>query len=326
MCTDPLPNVRSRIEQLIKDIDSKYAGMVLSKAIPGVRLAFRLQKQLADPSRPVRGIRARENATAAQLDRSGMPKTINDAEAVLRGLYTSYRSNRQQRRNFLASVLRQFAESAREKLAIDEWIFVADNLAHFPYQVLDEPLYVIHTADGIISVAGQNILNAVREIIYPGKLAPDPDDEVSDLTTDKIYSNMPEDKSQLYALKHDSQACYILLCLKQYLMRAYGFKEDKLKEYGPSEGVKAYDKPLSRRAVGVFTPEFALRELRADDQRDTLEGHIKLAEHFDAFNRMFMQLDTEEDEKEDVPVTTNAVPDEDPDVVEGDEGVSQEDE
>lgn len=74
---------------------------------------------------------------------------------------------------------------------------MADNLAHFPYQVLDEPLYVIHTADSIISIAGQNILNAVREIIYPGRSAPSADDEISDLTTDKIYGTAGGARSNL---------------------------------------------------------------------------------------------------------------------------------
>jgi cohesin loading factor subunit SCC2 len=317
MCTDSVSIIRVRAEQLLKETDAKNGVMVASKAISGVRMAFRLQKQITDANKTVRGIRPRDNTAPTQLDaNTGLPKLFNDTEALLRCLYVSYRSSRPQRRAFLSNLLKLFSENTREKLTIDEWIFIADNIAHFPYQVMDEPLYVIHLADTIISIAGQNILTAVREIIYPGRAAPDSDD-VSDLTTDKIYGQMPEDKTQLYELKHNSQACYILLCVKSYLMRAYSFKEDKLKEYSPSVAAKVYDKALTRRNISVFTPESAIRELKADDNRNTLEGHIKLAEHFDAFNRMFMQLDLNDDVDRDEETTTNVPPDEETEDVEG---------
>ena len=41
---------------------------------------------------------------------------------------------------------------------------MADNIAFFPYSVADEPLYVIHTIDIIVSVAGSNILQSFREV------------------------------------------------------------------------------------------------------------------------------------------------------------------
>lgn len=59
----------------------------------------------------------------------------NDGQAILSGLYTSLRGNRSFRRSFLNSILRLFSEDSREKLSLEEWIFVADNIAMFPYQV-----------------------------------------------------------------------------------------------------------------------------------------------------------------------------------------------
>lgn len=44
---------------------------------------------------------------------------------------------------------------------------MADNLAHFSYQVMDEPLYVIHQADSIISISGQNILSSFKRLLTP---------------------------------------------------------------------------------------------------------------------------------------------------------------
>lgn len=42
---------------------------------------------------------------------------------------------------------------------------MADNLSFFPYQAADEPMFVVHNIDIIVSVAGSNILQAFKEVI-----------------------------------------------------------------------------------------------------------------------------------------------------------------
>ncbi|KIH54556.1 hypothetical protein ANCDUO_15299 [Ancylostoma duodenale] len=145
MTTDPLPIVRNRVEAMLRDIDAKYAGMIQSTATQGVRKAYQLQLHIRGTSsdgtqRAIRGIRACDVSpyatTNARIDPStGLPRHSNDGQAVLSGLYQRLRTNRQQRRSFLTSVLRLFSEDSREKLRLEEWIFVADNVAMFPYQV-----------------------------------------------------------------------------------------------------------------------------------------------------------------------------------------------
>ena len=44
---------------------------------------------------------------------------------------------------------------------------MADNIAHFPYQVVDEPLYLIHKAESIISLTGQNIIGSLKQLMIP---------------------------------------------------------------------------------------------------------------------------------------------------------------
>jgi hypothetical protein len=56
---------------------------------------------------------------------------------------------------------------SQQKVEREEWLFIADNLAHFPYTVMDEPLYVIHQANAIISLSGQNILSQFRQLLVP---------------------------------------------------------------------------------------------------------------------------------------------------------------
>lgn len=44
---------------------------------------------------------------------------------------------------------------------------MADNLAMYPYQVMDEPLYVIHQAELITSTTGQEILSNIKQLLLP---------------------------------------------------------------------------------------------------------------------------------------------------------------
>ncbi|MFH4983111.1 hypothetical protein AB6A40_009820 [Gnathostoma spinigerum] len=63
MTTDCLPNVRNKVENVLRDIDSKYAGMVHSKAVAGIRCSFRLQCRIRKEQKTVvRGIRVCEQS------------------------------------------------------------------------------------------------------------------------------------------------------------------------------------------------------------------------------------------------------------------------
>ena len=43
-------------------------------------------------------------------------------------------------------------------------IFVADNLAYFPYMAQDEPLFVMHHIEITVSVTGANLLQSFKEV------------------------------------------------------------------------------------------------------------------------------------------------------------------
>jgi hypothetical protein len=51
-----------------------------------------------------------------------------------------------------------------QKATLSELIYMADNMAFLPYQVQDEPLYIIHQIDIIVSVSGSNILQSYKEV------------------------------------------------------------------------------------------------------------------------------------------------------------------
>ena len=51
-----------------------------------------------------------------------------------------------------------------QKATLSELIYMADNMAFLPYQVQDEPLFIIHQIDIIVSVSGSNILQSYKEV------------------------------------------------------------------------------------------------------------------------------------------------------------------
>ncbi|MCP9261200.1 hypothetical protein DINM_004449 [Dirofilaria immitis] len=303
MSTDRNTLIRNKVENMLRDIDSKYAGMVPSKAVAGVRCSFRLHMIIKkDPESVLRGIRACDQtvATSGSHDNSklvnGVPKMTNDGQALLSGLYQNLRGNRQQRRSFY---LRYFDYFLRIPEKLDGKIFY--NLAMFPYQVIDEPLYVIRRIESIVSISGQNIINT-----FMGQLLPRPsnieNDDEAEYAPELIYRRLPEDKSMLHECMKNSQACFILLYLKNFLMKLYGFSDAKVQEYSPSEAAKVYEKAVSnRRNMLMFNPHSVLQELRPEtaQKRDTVNGHIEMANQIVAFRNMLLSLDHDNGDEHD---------------------------
>ena len=61
------------------------------------------------------------------------------------------------------NLLKQFDDTAQTPMNM--LLYLADNLAYIPYTVIDEPLFLIHHIDIMVSVTGSNILQAVKEAL-----------------------------------------------------------------------------------------------------------------------------------------------------------------
>ncbi|XP_037089456.1 nipped-B-like protein B [Pollicipes pollicipes] len=132
MSTDPDERVSHTADKQLQEIEKKYPGFIQMKATAGIRLSFELQKILQADCE-VGGI----TTTRGLKLREGEPP------AALNGfLYSILRTSKQQRRAIAISCLRNFDEQARKSL--QELLYLADNLAYFPYQVADEVLFIIH--------------------------------------------------------------------------------------------------------------------------------------------------------------------------------------
>uniref|UniRef100_A0A3P9LBM2 Nipped-B protein n=1 Tax=Oryzias latipes TaxID=8090 RepID=A0A3P9LBM2_ORYLA len=146
MGTDPEPTMRNKSDQQLVEIDKKYTGFIHMKAVAGMKMSYSLQQAINSPRKTtIRGFRQDETHTA-----------------LCSHLYTMIRGNRQHRRAFLISLLNLFDDSA--KTEVNMLLFIADNLACFPYQSQEEPLFIMHHIDITLSVSGSNLLQTFREV------------------------------------------------------------------------------------------------------------------------------------------------------------------
>ncbi|KAM7392066.1 hypothetical protein PAMP_022705 [Pampus punctatissimus] len=147
MGTDPEPSMRNKADQQLVEIDKKYTGFIHMKAVAGMKMSYNLQ-QAIEMSRKtiIRGFRQDETHSA-----------------LCSHLFTMIRGNRQHRRAFLISLLNLFDDSA--KTEVNMLLFIADNLACFPYQSQEEPLFIMHHIDICLSVSGSNLLQTFKELL-----------------------------------------------------------------------------------------------------------------------------------------------------------------
>ncbi|XP_037608532.1 nipped-B-like protein B isoform X2 [Sebastes umbrosus] len=145
MGTDPEPTMKNKSDQQLAEIDKKYSGFIHMKAVAGLKMAYQVQQAINGSKGPaIRGFRRDDSDSA-----------------LCAHLYTLVRGNRQYRRAFLISLLNLFDDSS--KTEVNRLLFIADNLACFPYQTQEEPLFIMHHVDITLSVSGSNLLQSFKE-------------------------------------------------------------------------------------------------------------------------------------------------------------------
>ncbi|XP_034090826.1 nipped-B-like protein A isoform X4 [Gymnodraco acuticeps] len=147
MGTDPEGSMRIKSDQQLVEIDKKYTGFIHMKAVAGMKMSYNLQQAIESSRRNIiRGFRQEETTSA-----------------LCAHLFSMIRGNRQHRRAFLISLLNLFDDSSRTE--VNMLLFVADNLACFPYQSQEEPLFIMHHIDITLSVSGSNLLQTFKELL-----------------------------------------------------------------------------------------------------------------------------------------------------------------
>ncbi|KAF8784326.1 nipped-B-like protein [Argiope bruennichi] len=290
--SDDDPIVRTKADQLLQEIEKKYPGFIQMKAMLGVRMSFKMQQLIRSQDEILRGFRTPDTP----VSRNGF-------------LYSVMRSTRQSRRAFLFSLLKLFDEQTKTPLT--ELLYIADNIAYFPYMAQDEPLFIMHQLDIMLSVSGSNLLQTFRESLLYKQASKatgqsvannEIDDDDDDDDYDSILERLPEDTSVLQECIIASQGCVLLLYVKQTLKEMYGFTDNKIQQYSPNETAKVYERPLNRKGHVRFNPETVIDfikrgELQLEGKLD-MKGRQQLVQQYLHFKQLMLTIDPSDDDDE----------------------------
>ena len=157
MTTDPEKKVLCNSLVHLTNLQKAHPVFVQSKSIAGVRVSFLLQSI----------IKKAKVKSEAKEDEQKVVRGFSESGEVLslnHHLYSIIRAVRSHRRAFVQQLVKMFDDCSYIKVSLSHKLFICDNLAYFPYQLFDEPLYVIHQIDLIISVSGINLLQIFKEV------------------------------------------------------------------------------------------------------------------------------------------------------------------
>lgn len=324
MGTDPEPSMRNKADQQLIEIDKKYTGFIHMKAVAGIKMSYTVQQAIiSDAKRMVRGFRQDET---------------NSTSALCAHLYSMIRTNRQHRRAFLIALLNLFDDASKTEVTM--LLYIADNLAGFPYQSQEEPLFIMHHIDITLSVSGSNLLQSFRESMVKGgkrkkkskadsanedngseseeevvkprrarRRAASVSDSDDDDDIDHVLNCLPDDAAPLIEFANASQGILLLLMLKQHLKNLCGFSDSKIQKYSPSESAKVYDKAINRKSGVHFHPKQTLEFLKRDMSSKKINDDIKrtIAKQYLDFKLLMDHLDPDEEEEEgEVSASTDA--------------------
>lgn len=166
LSTDTFRENAHRADHHLQEIDKQYPGFVNMKSQAGILLSFELQSVLQNHS-----VDSRVN-----IVRGFTVKEKDEQPTALNGfLYSLLRSTKPQRRALVQAITKQFDE---QRTTLRHMLYLADNLAYFPYTVQDEPLYIVHQIDLLITVAGTSLLQTFKENLKPASrpIERDPND------------------------------------------------------------------------------------------------------------------------------------------------------
>lgn len=152
--TDEQREIAHRADHHLQEIDKQYPGFVHMKSHAGISLSYQMQAVLQNkPGETKAIVRGYSKRNKAEL-----PTAHNSF------LYTLLRGVKPQRRALAQGIIKQFDD---QKTTLRNMIYLADNLAYFPYSIQDEPYYIIHQIDLQVSVAGTGLLQTFKENMKP---------------------------------------------------------------------------------------------------------------------------------------------------------------
>lgn len=168
MTTDIEKKIQVKSLTHLSNLQKAHPGFIHSKSIGGLNMSYRLQKIIQATEKSSSSPSSSANNDSEVIVR-GISDTNNEILSLNHHLYTLLRTQRSYRRAFIQQLLKMFDDTSSYHASLGHLLYICDNLAYFPYQLIDEPLYLIHQIDMIISITGVNILNIFKENLIKKK-------------------------------------------------------------------------------------------------------------------------------------------------------------
>ncbi|CAF4967259.1 unnamed protein product, partial [Rotaria sp. Silwood1] len=221
---------------------------------------------------------------------------------LLHFLYSLIRSSRVYRRGLITQLLKMFdndssntlsSSSSSSSLTLEEQLFVADNLAYFPYQVQDEPLFIVEQIDLSISVIGSTQLQQFRDLLKQHLDYIDDDEGIDMNKIENKLNNVSEIIiDELNQCLRTTKPTMLLLLLKSYLKDVYYLNDTKIIEYDHTESTKITDRPILTRKINIkFEPKIILDTIKPLNINDPLQKRKQIIKEFADFKRYLLAFD-----------------------------------
>jgi cohesin loading factor subunit SCC2 len=275
MASDTDKKIQIRSLYHLTNLEKSQPGFMHSKLIAGIKMSYTLHETIQNQDNQVNLVRGSEHAS------NSLPVGRNS------NLYMLLRSNRKFYRAFIQQLLETFSYEhfSKHQPTLGYLFYTCDNLAYFPYKLIDEPLFVINQIDGIVSTTGVHILQAFEEYVFgankrsskqkckrndknskntsprwknqskPTLNDPNIDIGNDEYTVEKIISNIPVDLDPLKSLVVNAQGCCLLLNLKDFLIAAYSLDEAQIRNYSSADRASS-DEHISSRQAFAEIAEF----------------------------------------------------------------------
>lgn len=210
-------------------------------------------------------------------------------------LYSLIRSSRVYRRALISHLIKMF-DNENAQLSLEEELYVADNLAYFPYQVQDEPLFLVEQIDLTVSVTGSTQLQQIRDVLKEKFRLIDDDDDYDPMKFEESFAQASEEDLRTFEeCLSLCRATMLLLLLKSYLKEVYYLDDTKICEYDHNETSKILDRPISTRQLNIkFEPKVILEALdHRRNETDRNEKSRRLIGEFLDFKRHLLSYDND---------------------------------
>ncbi|ETV99256.1 hypothetical protein, variant 1 [Aphanomyces invadans] len=249
--TDQVAFIRDAAHMHLVSIHGKFPNMVSGPAIQGIYSSYQFQTRAFGKS------------------------VVCDSENVclLGRMYRAcFQGNRSQRHAFYNGLLGAFREKgpmftalAEKRLpvvaALGYLIYVAQLLSVLPYDVEDEPLYLVYTINRDVSLGLGTVQDKMKKFL--GK--------------DASFDNLPVTdpvKPELVAVGHSAFGLALLVRLKMALKAAYLLDNEKCQTFQTTNTTKANEAPVSRASLD--TAILNVPDMVADDVMNNSWLQLKL--------------------------------------------------